>query len=406
MSEFRCRFSGSSNCVSVIPLGEMPLANALLRNKADAKHEVRCNLEVMLCRDSGLVQLRDLIPPEELFSDYVYFSSNSQTMLESVADLAQRYIPKLDKNSLVVEIASNDGYLLKNYVAAGIPVLGIDPARNIAKVANDAGIRTVCDFFGQPLAEKLVADGFKADIIHANNVFAHVPDINSFVAGIKIMLAADGVAIIEVPYLGDLVKKREFDTIYHEHVYYFSVTALTKIFAAHRLQITDIEKLSIHGGTLRLFVNHDGFAPPSAVVAAYIKDERDARLHEEETYRALVSEIDALRQEFLATLADLKAQGASIAAYGASAKGTTLLNYFGVPQEMIDFIVDKSPAKQGLYTPGTHIEILSPEALLTRKPDYTVLLAWNFADEILRQQQAYRDQGGKFIIPIPHVMIV
>ncbi len=406
MTEFRCRFSGSANCASIIPLGSLPLANALLKKKPDAKEEGRYNLEVMLCRDSGLVQLRDLIPPEDLFSDYVYFSSNSQTMLQSVADLAARYIPKLNKDSLVVEIASNDGYLLKNYVAAGIPVLGIDPARNIAQVANDAGIRTLCDFFGQALAQDLSMQGCKADIIHANNVFAHVPDVNGFVSGLKTILKPDGVAIIEVPYLGDLVKKREFDTIYHEHVYYFSVTALMKIFNAHQLQITDIEKLPIHGGTLRLFVHHAGFLQPSAVVSDYLVEEERVGLHAEETYQALVSEIDELRREFLNTITTLKAQGARIAAYGASAKGTTLLNYFGIEPGMIDFVVDKSPVKQGLYTPGTHIEILSPEALLERKPDYTVLLAWNFAEEILQQQRAYRDVGGKFIIPIPRVEIV
>jgi len=402
---FNCRSCHSQNTQSIIPLGEQPLANGLhASSKID--QEPRYNLEVMLCQDCGLAQLRDLIDPSELFTDYVYFSSNSDTMLRSAADLVDRIRPTLSEDSLVVEIASNDGYLLKNYISQGIQVLGVDPAQNIAKFANENGIPTLCDFFNDELALKLVNEGKKADIIHANNVMAHVPDINSFVKGIKILLKEKGQAIIEVPYFADLVEKLEFDTIYHEHVYYFSVKPLRTVFGRYGLEIFDIEKIAIHGGTLRMFVGHKGAYPVQPVVEEMLDKEEKSNLYAVGNFKNFVQRIDDLGAELRKVLGNLKKQGAKIAAYGASAKGTTLLNYFKIDKQYLDFVVDRSLAKQGHYTPGTHLLIKSPSALIEDGANYALLLTWNFAEEILAQQARYRSEGGKFIIPLPVVRIV
>lgn len=402
---FKCRSCSSSNVSSIIPLGSLPLANALLANPTSHK-ESRHNLEVMLCEDCGLAQLKDLVDPRDLFSDYVYFSSNSDTMLASVAQLAERIIPTLPENAFVVEIASNDGYLLKNYVQNGINVLGIDPAENIAKIANANGIKTLCEFFGESVAKKLAESNQKADIIHANNVMAHVPDINGFISGIKILLKENGKAIIEVPYFLDLVKKFEFDTIYHEHVYYFSIQALKPVFERHGLEIADIEKLTLHGGSLRLFVTHAGQSTPNHIIQSMIDEEELFGLCQIKKYQAFMEKLGTLRQELTETLWRLKSEGFGIAAYGASAKGTTLLNYFGIGCDLIDFVVDRSLAKQGKFTPGTQLEIFSPSKLIDEKISHALLLSWNFADEIMGQQKDFIAQGGKFIIPIPKVKIL
>ena len=400
---FSCRSCGA-NCQSIIPLGLLPLANALLPSIENIK-EQRCNLEVMLCDNCGLAQLRDLIDPKDLFVDYVYFSSNSDTMLKSVAELVDKIIPNLPESAFIVEIASNDGYLLKNYVKAGVSVLGIDPAQNIAKIANENGISTLCDFFGEELATRLANEGQKADVIHANNVMAHVPDINGFIGGIKTLLKLTGYAIIEVPYFLDLVQKLEFDTIYHEHVFYFTVKALTLAFERHGLEIYDIEKIAMHGGTLRLFVGHAGFFEVKPVVEFMIMQENDFGLCRVDTYDTFMDGLEKLKKQLHQTLADIKAKKLKIAAYGASAKGTTLLNYFGIGSEYLDFVVDKSPVKQGLYTPGTHLKIYAPQALQEEGVDYAFLLTWNFAEEIISQQENFTKGGGRFIIPFPEVRI-
>ena len=400
---FSCRSCGAK-CQSIIPLGELPLANALLPSIENIK-EQQCNLEVMLCDNCGLAQLRDLIDPKDLFVDYVYFSSNSDTMLNSVADLVNKIIPTLPNDAFIVEVASNDGYLLKNYVKAGISVLGIDPAQNIAKIANENGISTLCDFFGKELATRLASEGKKADIIHANNVMAHVPNINGFISGVKTLLKPEGYAVIEVPYFLDLVKKLEFDTIYHEHVFYFTVKALTLAFERHGLEIYDVEKIAIHGGTLRLFVGHAGFFVVKPVVQSMIVQENDFGLYNEDTYTAFMDDLEKLKQQLHQTLADIKSKKLKIAAYGASAKGTTLLNYFKIGSEYLDFVVDKSPVKQGLYTPGTHLKIYAPQALQENSVDYAFLLTWNFAEEIISQQADFIKGGGRFIIPLPEVRV-
>lgn len=401
---FNCRSCESSNVNSIIPLGKLPLANALLHS-ATVADEPRHNLEVMLCSDCGLAQLRDLIDPAELFTDYVYFSSNSDTMLKSVAELVENIIPGLPADPFIIEIASNDGYLLKNYVQHNLRVLGIDPAQNIAKVANERGINTLCDFFGEELALKLAAEGKQADVIHANNVMAHVPNINGFIKGITHLLKPKGMAIIEVPYFRDLVDHLEFDTIYHEHVFYFAVKPLQIAFAQHGLELYDIHKIAIHGGTLRLFVGHPGMHQVQPTVAAMIAEENTAQLFNLETYSRFGEKLAGLKQELLKMLAAIKASGGKIAAYGASAKGTTLLNYFGIGKQYLDFVVDRSTVKQGLFTPGTQIQIRSPQSLLTEKSTHALLLVWNFAEEIMLQQLDFTNNGGKFILPLPIVRI-
>lgn len=397
-----CRSCGSESLHSIIPLGNLPLANGLLHKKQD--HELYHNLEVMLCSDCGLAQLKDLIDPKDLFSEYVYFSSNSEGMLKSVAELVDRIQATLSDNALVVEIASNDGYLLKNY--KDIEVLGIDPAANIAKVANEAGIPTLCEFFSEELAEALVAQGKQADIIHANNVMAHVPNINGFIKGIQLLLKKTGQAMIEVPHFLDLFKKLEFDTIYHEHVYYFGLKPLITLFKRHGLEIFNLEKMSIHGGTLRLFVGHQGQHDVSSMIETILHEEEMASLYDLVSYQEFMAKIEGLKQELVSFLHSLKSQGKRIAAYGASAKGTTLLNYFGIGGDLLDFVVDKSPVKQGLYTPGTHLKIEGPKALLEQNSEYALLLAWNFSDEIIGQQLEFISKGGKIILPLPTVKVV
>ncbi|MEO0598783.1 MAG: class I SAM-dependent methyltransferase, partial [Chloroflexota bacterium] len=313
---------------------------------------------------------------------------------------------QLDSDSLTVEVASNDGYLLQYYKEQGVPVLGVDPAANIAEVAEQKGIPTVVDFFGTQVAEKLVSEGKRASVIHAHNVLAHVANLNDVVAGMATLLADDGVVVVEAPYVKDLIDHLEFDTIYHEHLCYFSLTALDKLFARHDLTITQVERVAIHGGSLRIFAEHADSAKRQDSVTNLLAEEAGWGVHTLKFYSDFQERVEGLKADLVAYLQSLKAEGHSIVAYGASAKGSTLLNYFGISAETLDFVADRSTAKQGYYTPGTHLEIVPPEALVEKQPDYTLLLVWNFAEEVLAQQQVYRDAGGKFIIPLPKVTIV
>lgn len=353
------------------------------------------------------MQITEAVPPEMMFRDYAYFSSFSDTMVQHAKRIADRLTQNesLNEKSLVVEVASNDGYLLQWYKRAGVPVLGIEPARNIARVAEtEKGIRTISEFFGRDLAGQLVAGGEQADVIHANNVLAHVPDLNGVVAGFKTLLKPGGVVVVEAPYLGELIEHVEFDTIYHEHLCYFSLTALDRLFRQHGLEIVDVERLAIHGGSLRIIARHMGFCPVGQSVCAMLAEESQW-VFSEHHYKKFEQRVATLRSDLVSLLQRLKSENQRIAVYGASAKGSTLLNYFGIGGETIEYVVDRSTVKQGRYTPGTQLKIHDPAKLLSDRPDYCLLLTWNFADEILAQQKAYRDQGGKFIIPIPSLRV-
>lgn len=401
-----CRICGGSELPVILSLGETPLANSLLQRDQLEDSEPRYALELAMCPECSLVQIKETVAPELLFRNYLYFTSFSETMLQHARELSLEVISnrKLGPGSLVVEIASNDGYLLQYYKANGVPVLGVEPAKNVAAVSIQKGIETITEFFNTTLASSLVSQGRRADVIHANNVLAHVADLHGVVSGISILLKEDGIAIIEVPYLKDMIDGTEFDTIYHEHLCYYSLSSLDRLFRQHDLFINDVKRIALHGGSLQLFIGKK--SKPSQSVKELMQNEIDWGMRELAFYKSFASQIEQLKSQLTEILDKLKSEGNSIAAYGASAKGSTLLNSFNIGKQYLDFIVDRSSAKQGYYSPGTHLPILAPEVLLERKPDYLLLLTWNFAEEIMQQQEQYRRQGGKFIVPIPQLTVI
>ncbi len=409
MSSIACRSCGQNDLKLVLSLGSMPLANALITEDQLDQPESTYPLEVAFCPECSLVQITETVPPEKLFRDYLYFSSFSDTMLQHARAIVERVLAsrQLTANSLAMEIASNDGYLLQYYKNAGIPVLGIEPAINIARVAQEQhGIRTVTDFFGAETATKLAEQGARADVIHANNVLAHVADLNGFVKGLRQLLKPDGIAIIEVPYVKDLIDRCEFDTIYHEHLCYFSLTALKELFDRHGLTIQLVERLAIHGGSLRIFAGINNGAPPDPVVTKLLEEEQRWGVKRLEFYQDFARRVAELKKSLREFLFDLKGRKLRLAAYGAAAKGSTLLNYFEIDTTALDFVVDRSTHKQGRFMPGVRLPISAPARLLEEMPSHVLLLTWNFADEILSQQAEYRRRGGKFIIPIPELRVV
>jgi SAM-dependent methyltransferase len=366
-------------------------------------------LDLAFCPSCSLVQITETVPPDVLFREYLYFSSYSDTVVRNAEEIVMRLIASrnLNGNSLAGEIASNDGYLLQFYKRAGIPVLGIEPAANIARVAvQERGIRTLCDFFGADLARRLRDRGECVDVLHGNNVLAHVADLNGVVSGIRLILKDGGVAVIEVPYVKEMIDRCEFDTIYQEHLCYFSVTALDRLFRRHDLVIEDVEHLPIHGGSLRLFVVPRHRLGNRPRVEAALQEESAWGVDKVNSYRSFAQQVDHLKANLLEVLGRAKGEGKRVVAYGAAAKGTVLLNYCGMGPETLEFVVDRSPHKQGRYMPGVHVLIQPPERILETMPDYVLLLVWNIADEVLEQQSEYRRRGGKFIIPIPEVRIV
>lgn len=386
-------------------LGAMPLVNSFFK-KEDLQLEKKYNLAVGFCKNCFLAQLTETVPPEELFRHYLYFSSVSSSFLKHCEKTASFLVSrfKLGEESLVLEIASNDGALLRYFKKLGVGILGVDPARNIAEIANKNGLKTLPEFFNSDLAQKLSKEGTRADLIYGANVLAHVPEINDFVSGVRIALKPRGTAIFEFPYIAGLFENK-FDTIYHEHVFYYSLIALRNLFNNADLEIYDVDMTPMQGGSLRIYASRPGTFPISDSVKNLIKKELLNRYDAEATYHKLGDNIAKSKEEITALLKDLKNKGKSVAAYGAPAKGVILLNYFGI-KNYLDFVVDKSSAKQGLYMPGTRMLIYPTEKIYEAKPDYLLVLCWNIADEVVSEFKDYMKCGGKFIIPIPHTKIV
>ena len=402
-----CRSCGAQELLPVLSLGALPLSDGFLTAAELDRPEPRFPLDVAFCAACGLVQILDTVPPEILFGrDYPYFSSVSATLLaHSKAHVAER-LPELPPGpeTLVVELASNDGYLLQFYREAGVRVLGIDPAPGPVAAARAKGIETIEAFFGRDLAERLVAEGRRADLVHANNVLAHVADVHGFLDGIRLLLKDGGRAVVEVPYLRDLVEKLAFDTIYHEHLCYFSVRAIDRLVRPHRLFLVRVERVPIHGGSLRLFLSKED--SPDATVGAILAEEAAIGLDRPAWFASFAARVERLREDLRALLSDLKRAGKKIAAYGAAAKGTILLNFCGLGPELLEWVADKNPFKQGRFVPGVRLPIVAPERILAEMPDVLLILPWNIEAEIVAQEAAYRERGGRFLVPVPSPRIV
>jgi SAM-dependent methyltransferase len=405
----QCRSCGAPLTHLFADLGSSPLANTYLTEAQLEEPEPFYPLRVYVCEECFLVQLPEAVPPEEIFSDYAYFSSYSDSWLRHARTYAEQMIERLDldKTSKVVEIGSNDGYLLQYFKDHGVPVLGIDPAANVAAAAQEAGIPTVVDFFGLDTAHRLRAAGEEADLLVGNNVLAHMPDLSGFVTGVKILLKPDGVATLEFPHLLRLIESGEFDTIYHEHLFYISLIAVERPFAQGGLTVFDVEELPTHGGSLRIYAKHSegNSKPVDSAVHDLRARERRAGLEQMDIYGSFDDRARDVKRGLLEFLIRAKREGKSIVGYGAAAKGNTLLNYCGIRQDFLDYVVDRSPHKQGLFLPGTHLPILDPSVVADTKPDYLLILPWNLRDEIMEQMSRVRAFGCKFVVPIPETTV-
>lgn len=409
MGKAQCRFSGQPLQHTFVDLGMSPLANAYLTTENLNQAEKFYPLHAYVSEDTLLVQLEQFETPDNIFSDYAYFSSYSESWLKHVKNYTDQIVDrfKFNQDSQVIEIASNDGYLLQYFVEKGIPVLGIEPAANIAKEAQAKGISTLIKFFGVQTAKELVVQGTQADLLIGNNVLAHVPNLNDFIAGLKIILKPNGILTMEFPHILQLIEQNQFDTIYHEHFSYFSFLTVEKIFAAHNLILFDVEELPTHGGSLRIYGKHDTAEYPN--INERVKQLREkeiaAGLDKIQTYVTFGEKVKQTKRKLLSFLLTAKAEGKSIVGYGAPAKGNTLLNYCGIGRDFIDYTVDRNPHKQSLFLPGTHIPIHHPDKIRETKPDYVLILPWNLKEEIIEQMAFIGEWGGQFVVPIPEVTI-
>lgn len=409
--EHQCRHCGTKLDLVLADLGSTPISNDFLSADSVLGGEPYYPLRVFVCRECRLAQLQDFFQSSDLFrEDYTYFSSFSTSWLQHAERYASEMTSRfgIDHSSQVVEIASNDGYLLQYFKETGAKVLGVEPSQSVANVAiNDKKIETIVEFFGEETARAMAQRGIRADLTAANNVFAHVPDVNDFAKGFAVLLKPLGVATFEFPHLLNLIELSQFDTIYHEHFSYLSLLAAERIFNKAGLRVFDVEELTTHGGSLRLFVCHaDDPRQNEAGLLDIRQKEKEAGLDEDLIYHSFAESVRKTKLDLLTLLTDLKSQGKSIAAYGAPAKGNTLLNYCGVGQDVLEFTTDRSPHKQGMFLPGTRLEIRAPEAIDEAKPDYVLILPWNLKDEIIDQMSHIRSWGGKFIIPVPSATII
>jgi SAM-dependent methyltransferase len=408
-TQTRCRFCSADLKHTFVDLGMSPLCESYLSPDQLNQMEPFYPLHVHVCQKCFLVQLEEYVTPEHIFTEYAYFSSYADSWLKHVQTYTDQMTDRfgLKSSSFVVEVASNDGYLLQYFVQKNIPCLGIEPAANVARVAVEKGVPTLVEFFGRKLARELAAEGKQADLIAGNNVLAQVPDLNDFVAGLQILLKPGGVITIEFPHLWRLMQENQFDTIYHEHFSYFSFITAEKIFTAHGLTLFDVEELPTHGGSLRIYARHtdDTTKPVGERVLELRQREINAGFDRIEFYTAFAKQVEETKRKLLEFLIQAKRQGKSIAGYGAPGKGNTLLNYCGIRTDFLDFTVDRNPYKQGKYLPGTRIPIFHPDRISEIKPDYVFILPWNFKDEIMNQMAFIREWGGQFIVPIPEARI-
>lgn len=403
----KCKFCKNNLKSKILDLGEQPLCNNYIPFTEKDFTEKKYPLELYYCDNCNLVQVGHNISPEEIFSDYTYLSSYSSTWIQHAKNLVEESIKKykLNSNSFVVEVASNDGYLLKFFKDKKIPHIGIEPATNIAEIANSNGINTLNKFFSKKTAEQLLKDESKANLIIANNVLAHVPDINDFLEGINIILREDGYFLVEVPYLLRLIENNQFDTIYHEHFFYYSITSLNTILNAHNLKIVDIAELNTHGGSLRVTIKYDN-GQDSPILEKYLEEEEKIGLNTIENFELFSKRINNLKNNFMSKFHKIKEDNRLIAAYGAPGKGNTLLNFYKMDSSFINFTVDKNPIKQNTFLPGSRIPVYSPSKIKDEKPDYIIILPWNLKEEIISNLEFTKEWGAKFIIPIPNFSIV
>ena len=405
-----CRFCEATLTRSFVDLGMSPLSNAYLTGEQLSHMEPFYPLRAFVCDSCFLVQLEQYETPAHLFGDYAYFSSYAESWLAHAKMYVDSMIDRfgLDSTSQVVEIASNDGYLLQYFQQKNVPVLGVEPAANVAAVAKAAGIPTIVKFFGVETARELASEGHSADLLIGNNVLAHVPDLNDFVAGFRKLLKTDGIVTLEFPHLLELVLRNEFDTIYHEHFSYFSFLTAEAVLAKHGLTVFDVQQLPTHGGSLRLFARNtnDASRPVTPAVARLRELELDAGLRRVETYGRFAEQVKETKRNLLEFLIAAKRAGKSIVGYGAPAKGNTLLNYCGIGNDFLDYTVDRNPRKQGRYLPGSHIPICNPDRVRETRPDYLLILPWNLKDEVMQQMAFVREWGGRFVVPIPRVEVL